>query len=651
MSKFQPVWIVMLLSASAALQAAERALPEPGSAPWQPEDHGEVQWPDSGRVDWVTVGPDALACDYTDLQAAIDNVDPGTLIRLARNINHSGRSYTINQRSLTIRGGFATCSSATPSGRTTIDVGGTNAPVITVSNAVSNAQPSRTVHLENLALLGAAGINGAGLRATGTAGRLQVNLRNVLVRNNQGVNGAGVRIESSAVATTNLLAPFVSIDNDSEIRGNTAAANGGGIYLSCESQGGSFSASMLRVGTSLIHENSAQFGGALSSRACRGIFIYGGGELDLLGNKVSGLFDNVASVEGGVFHAREGAEINVLGRAVTGFGDASQAVLIRGNSAANWGGVAALNGVGTILYLEDSYLLDNQATAAGLFDLRDGARVDVGRFPTGGACLPVERVLLAERYPPCSVIAGNNAVQLAGVARVLTNSELNIWRTLIRDNSAELTSLIIVSNAAGVPAMTPARVRIEGSLIHDNLGNAASGAPAGRLFHAIDGAQFRMIHSTMANNQLSSGAIAMVGAAGQETIVRVNASVIQEQQRILTRFSSPPDTQNARIDCVIGNRSPVEVNQDFDAMAFYSQTDPRFANVAQRDYRLRDDSPAIDYCDGIAFPQHPDFDGNERGVPWLGGPLTPAPNPVPNGLWDIGAFEAQPDRIFRDRFQ
>lgn len=53
------------------------------------------------------VGEDATTCDYLDLQAAIDAASSGDTIRLSGSTaHHSGNTYSIHAKSLSIQGGL-----------------------------------------------------------------------------------------------------------------------------------------------------------------------------------------------------------------------------------------------------------------------------------------------------------------------------------------------------------------------------------------------------------------------------------------------------------------------------------------------------------------------------------------------------------------
>lgn len=616
-----------------------------------PVDHGTTSAQPAGGS-FVTVGSDAAACDFTDLQAAIDLVPSGTEIRLSSGLSHSGRSYLVNQFSLTLRGGFSSCTSPLPSGQTTINVAGNNGAVITVTNDVSNQAPNRIVNLENLRLRGAEGVLGSGLVVFGVAGKLQVNLRNVEVlennRLNAGTGGAGILLQTTGLSSTNSLSPMLTIDNDSIIRDNSTSGNGGGIYLNCAGQGTIGNVTILRMGSAVVRANSANSGGGIAVNRCRNNFVYGGGAIEFLVPR-AGFFNNSASL-GGAVAVLGGGELVMRAAEFDGFGDASQAVLIATNEASSGGGAAYVSGPDSRLLLEDAYVFENSAKNGGGIGVANGGRVDLLRFPGSARCLPIERALLTAYYPPCSVFEGNSASEEGGAIAITGNAVVVMSQTFLRDNTAANGGAVLRSTNAlsGDPQPSP-QVRMEGVVISGNRGNLIDNAAALDVFALRADIGFDLIHSTVSDNQ-ANVLIRASGRADRETRINVFSSIVEHGNPLIDRSDPPDSDMQIRFDCVIANKSMSELNVD--NATVYSQIDPRFINRSAGDYRLRDESPAIDYCDnGLAQAQFDDIDGIARGQLWQGPPPIMPPTQIAGGRYDLGAYEAQPDGIFRDRFQ
>jgi len=616
-----------------------------------PVDHGTTPAQPAGGS-FVTVGSDAAACDFTDLQAAIDLVPSGTEIRLSSGLSHSGRSYLVNQFSLTIRGGFSSCTSPLPAGQTTINVAGNNGAVITVANDVSDQAANRTVNLENLRLRGAEGVLGSGLVVFGVAGKLQVNLRNVEVlennRLNTGTGGAGILLQTTGLSSINSLSPMLTIDNDSIISDNSTTGDGGGIYLNCAGQGTIGNVTILRMGSAVVRGNSANSGGGIAVNRCRNNFVYGGGAIEFLVPR-AGFLNNSAS-SGGAVAVLGGGELVMRAVEFDGFGDASQAVLIATNEASGGGGAAYVSGTDSRLLLEDAYLFDNSAKNGGGIGLANGGRVDVLRLPGSGRCLPVERALLTAFYPPCSVFEGNFASEEGGALAITGNAIVVMSQTFLRENAAANGGAVLRStNSLPSETQPSPQVRMEGVVISGNRGNLIENAAALDVFDLRADIGLDLIHSTVVDNQ-ANALIRASARADRETRINVFSSILEHGNPLVERSDPIGSDMQIRFDCVIANKPAAEL--DVDNATVYSQIDPRFVNRSNSDYRLREESPAIDYCDmGLAQPQFEDIDGNPRGELWLGAPPITPPTQIPGGRFDLGAYEAQPDRIFSDRFQ
>jgi len=206
----------------------------------------------------------------------------------------------------------------------------------------------------------------------------------------------------------------------------------------------------------------------------------------------------------------------------------------------------------------------------------------------------------------------------------------------VRNNVANASSGAVahISNTTIYDGL-PTQFHIEGSLIQNNS--------AGHLFLLAANTEAEIIFSTIAANPSS---LALMRAFSDQTAELNIRSAIVESENWITKQGV--GSVSSTLDCVIGNQS--FRNTGASNSFAYSNIDPQFINQAENNYQLQQTSPAIDYCSDFYPPEFPDLDGNQRGVTWAG----PAPDPAPNprtGDYDLGAFEAQPDRIFNDRFE
>ncbi len=603
-------------------------------------DNGAIQTlPPSLRGADVTVGPDA-GCDFNDLQTAINNAVDGDVLHLAAGLDHSGRSYGVffAGPSFTIRGGYPDCDAgSTPSGRTVIDTAGSSSPVFDIW--FNGAGAFRQINLENLAVKGSNGANAAGLLVEGRVGQLQVNLSNVEISGNQRTggttaHGAGLRI----LTTDDTLGggPLVTVDNDSIIADNTAAGDGGGIH--CQSSHDNGSSTVLRVGKTPIFNNQASNGGGIAVDGCQNVYLYSGGAVVLF-FPTGGIALNNATGNGGGIHVSNGGEVFLRGRSVSGFGDPDHAALLIGNTADTGGGGALVRDPGSILHLEDTFVVNNSADlGGGGLRVINGGQVEVRRQAGTTTCEPVDSGGGVLVRPPCSVVE-NNSASSGGAVSLSGDSRVDISRTFVRNNQssgAGTGQFAYVGNPSIYegPAST---LRIESSVItgHDGV-----------VQELGNNAKMDIRWSTIAGN--AGGVLArLISGSGKSAAIYTRGVVIDHDATLFLLQGSGPKTVSGT--CVVSNQ-PIT---DYTYRVAVSQIDPGLRNPGAGDFHLANNSPAIDTCVDNFAPDYPDLDGNTRGQAWTGPEPIRPPNYYTNGLFDMGAYEASwaGDAIFSDRFE
>ena len=129
-----------------------------------------------------TVGPDG-ACDFSNLQTAIESSNDDDVLRVM-NGTHTG-GFSITLKALSVIGGFPDCTSTTPTGRSTLDRQG-NGLVLDIFYQAAVGGPIRQVNIENMIIRngGGSGFFSGGVVVEGRPGRLAVNFRNVQISDN-----------------------------------------------------------------------------------------------------------------------------------------------------------------------------------------------------------------------------------------------------------------------------------------------------------------------------------------------------------------------------------------------------------------------------------------------------------------------------------
>lgn len=595
----------------------------------------------------VTVGGAGDGCNYTSLQAAINATPPlnFTEIRLANTGNYFGGTYVIQDRVVRIVGGFQSCSSSEPTGTTTLNANGNGRVFHILGSSNLNA-----TELKNLLITNGSADNegGGGLRIEGRPGWLGVRLTNVTVSNNQSaVDGGGIKVRATDSEDPNGVFPTLleiyadapdnsSINGQSLIAQNSADRDGGGI--ACISSFDQFASATVRIDRSIVANNSAnRDGGGIASTGCS-LRLYPSSP-----TIISGITGNTAGRNGGGLF--QSGSLAILYGGVQGdFGFQGFSALVRNNAATESGG-----GV----FVRDGFLQARSVTVNGNRARRgaglaafEGGLVSLIGEPAQSCASPASSLA---NFPLCNRIQENevtltgSTVSTPGGAAFyvhVLDSVMALDHALITDNFLPPSNSGGVRNAPSVGFIRNGEVTIRNSLI--------SGNRMGRdLIAMVNMAELDLRFSTIAGNDDVSRVFDLNSTT--EMHAYVGSSIIHQPGSVI--FQSPDFVEGSRqMRCVIGHEPSGSVN--ITTLAFYSQIDPQFADPASGDFRPGPGSPAIDYCDDFDVDSvtQVDFAYSPRGLDYPE-PITPAPNRIPDGVYDLGAWEVQVDRLFRDRFE
>jgi predicted outer membrane repeat protein len=264
----------------------------------------------------LTVG---TFCSYSSIAGAIAAAGNGDLILLEGGRTFYEHTLQVDNKDLTIQGGYNGCASAS-SDPTTINANNLSF-VIEVKGA--------DVNLTNLIITNGSTTNGGGIRAIDSVSvGSNVSLNNAKVDHNQAVNGGGIYISSNSIVT---------LTNDSDITYNTATSAGGGARVWGKLIGHNWQSS--------ISYNQAPNGGGISVP---------GGEIDFIGSHVTNnqatgngggiQVDNEGVVKiGGSSNISRNSASNGAGIYAVASSIASTSMVLHTNTATNFGGGIYLN--------------------------------------------------------------------------------------------------------------------------------------------------------------------------------------------------------------------------------------------------------------------------------------------------------------------
>ena len=568
--------------------------------------------------------PGDAACTHTSLVAALIAAlgnGPGfDTIRIANNQTYTGINLPVSGHSVGFEGGYATCASAAPSGRTTL-VGSTGStPALSTSGSGGHQLVLVNIEIANSPVGGSATRLGGGLRITGN---YEVLLRNTRIRNNVAARGGGIYID--AVGGTRLILEPPT----NAIHSNTATISGGGIYCSGPAQ------IELLASAAAVYQNSAQANGTDpdESGSGGGVALFEGCSLRQLGGPAStGVFDNQAVQYGGGYYLRDLASLQLIGNGqhparVVG----NRSMLTTGGTPGAGGGIAVrdppvVTGSSEVV-AENALIEGNYAWQGSGVALLGGGRFFMRRTLDGSACHDVHY---------CSSLSfngmnGSTMGARAGALWAQDKAIVEISGSYVEENSASVGSAFWTNGTA--------QTTLDSLVLTGNFG-------ATTLIDARDLAgigTMKLAWSTVTGNSYT-------GAAAGHRILRANQAPFATSVQVYGSLLGEPmpagiSAPQLRSDCVLRDPAmqlPVgNVTRQGTLASPYGLVAPASGNF----HLAGGNAVPVDWCDAsLAARVGTDITGATQVVDAIRSNL--------HGIHDLGAHEyPDSDLIFANGFQ
>jgi hypothetical protein len=561
------------------------------------------------------VGAFGPPCTHATLSAAIAAASSSgtTVIRLANNQVYNSVNENIVDKNLTIEGGFVDCAANTPQAntRTTLTGAvGSNDSVFEIVGGVDE----RAVVLRDLEIVGgeADADGGGGVEIDGHA---LVTFDNLLIAQNRSGNGGGVHV-SGAVHPVELrfVGGIESLNLDSAgLLQNEAGTHGGGLY--CEQ------ATVRVVGVLRAWLNTATGRG-------------GGVYLDDCNLTVGELGPDEARLSFMTNEAHSGGGL---------WAQAGSLVTLRGvrhefdlNRAREAGGGIGLTGALTAMYADRTSVLMNRvhnenvagvdtnpnAFGGGVY-VADDALAD---FDDGLAqSCPMPFIIPGEpgNEPVCVRFRGNEALTdnpsgvSVGGAIYAGNAELNVRQARLVANSSDLGTAVYAAGGS-------TEVLLESVIVDHNV-------PGAFALSFTNGAAATVAFATLSD--ASDEASIRVRDSG--TTLGFHASVIADLNHPGVEIDSEALVQ---VSCIVASLAA-----SVPTIAQPQSSD--FVGLFDDDYRPSPGSRLIDRCDDTPYAP------SSRDVRGVARPVDDPARANDPGVFDVGAYERQPDPVFADSFE
>lgn len=577
-----------------------------------------------------TVGS-AVGCTHTSIQAALNAASANAeadSIRISNQLSYTAQAITISGGDITLVGGFSDCTSATPTGSTTISgQGGASDSVFRISQ--DGVRYFRNLLITRGDAIGTDG-RGGGIRFDATGDLI---LENVSVDQNVALSGGGIYFRSSSTGAATL-----TINGNSTVSRNIAIeadGHGGGITLTG------------RVRLFMSANNTSIFSNAAIGANSRGggLAIFGPARADIgspgLG-PFGAVFDNEAEFGGGIaIYASTGsAQDNAYARLFSTVPD--RPVRIHGNRARSLGGAVFARsesfGPQTLagLCLLDARVDGNTAPEGAAF-YSDSTTNALGLYPSSSrlsinagdasACVAPEQAatLGALRCTPnvagCNVIENNRAINIGSgtpttgaIILGQTSSESIVRRVSFLNNSGG--SVIDLREARRFELGLSL---LAGNTLSSNLLKANAGTES-----------FRVLNATISNNTIGDARVISRAGSG---LIEIKNNLINQPGKLALGYGGNVNTSSADI--------AYNVSTDITSLPpnSFNVTGPiRLIDPARGDFRQRISSRGVDTLPIVAG-NDVDLDGRLFDVL---NPVYAATTTAANSR-DAGAFERQLD--------
>ena len=340
---------------------------------------------------------------------------------------------------------------------------------------------------------------------------------------------------------------------------------------------------------------------------------------------------NIATNNGGGIYADLAAEIYLYGNIYNGnpldfpfigAGNSTHPVTLANNQATNHGGGLYANRNTTVLILDGLITNNISSSLGGGFYISDNSELNIKRSEIS-TCWSSEN--------KCSTISNNKSTVNGGGIYVENESQINVESTYIYGNRANLgTAVYAIDNNTSVNLLN--------DVIYENGQNGLNGYNDIYVIRGHTGPIISVYHSTIVDNDVNNSD-AIFGMIGQETVFVIeNSIVFNESEFVLIRVLGALNYST----CVLANETNTLTGDGV------INLNPGFVDSINNDYRLSNDSEAIDYC----MPNESiesltkDIDNNPRPFDFAD---------IPNnafGIADAGAYEYRiPEIIFKNGFE